>query len=119
MASWIVELDQLIGTPKNCEYPTEPEVQSLCHKAMEILAEEPSVKMVPAPVKIIGDIHGQFYDLRELFFVGGLPPKVSSLALGDYVAQGFHSLETFLDLLVLKVRHPPRLTMLRGNHESR
>jgi serine/threonine-protein phosphatase 4 catalytic subunit len=119
MASWIAELDQLIEKLRKCEYPSEPEVQNLCQKAMEILAEEPSVKPVSAPVTIVGDIHGQFYDLRELFFVGGPPPETNYLFMGDYVDRGFYSLETFLYLLALKVRYPSRVTMLRGNHESR
>jgi serine/threonine-protein phosphatase 4 catalytic subunit len=119
MTSWIADLDQLIEKLRKCEYPTEAEVQMLCQKAIEILAEEPSVMPVPAPVTIVGDIHGQFYDLRELFFVGGHPPETNYLFMGDYVDRGFYSLETFLFLLALKVRYPSRLTMLRGNHESR
>ena len=33
--------------------------------------------------------------------------------------RGFYSLETFLLLISLKVRHPGRIFMIRGNHESR
>jgi serine/threonine-protein phosphatase 4 catalytic subunit len=119
MSSWIADLDQLIEKLRKCEYPTESEVQILCQKAIEILAEEPSVMNFPSPVTIVGDIHGQFYDLRELFFVGGPAPETNYLFMGDYVDRGFYSLETFLFLLALKVRYPARLTMLRGNHESR
>lgn len=33
--------------------------------------------------------------------------------------RGYHSVETFELLLCLKVKHPDRITLLRGNHESR
>jgi serine/threonine-protein phosphatase 4 catalytic subunit len=94
-------------------------VKQLCSKAKEILMEEGNVQRVDAPVTICGDIHGQFYDLLELFKVGGDVPNVRYLFLGDFVDRGFNSVETFLLLLAYKVRYPDLVTLVRGNHECR
>ena len=58
-------------------------------------------------MQICGDIHGQFYDMKELFRVGGDCPKTNYLFLGDFVDRGFYSVETFLLLLALKVMKFP------------
>ncbi|KAG9218486.1 hypothetical protein CCMSSC00406_0008839 [Pleurotus cornucopiae] len=102
-----------------CEPISEEQVKRLCLKAREILIEEGNVQAVDSPVTICGDIHGQFFDLMELFKVGGFCPETNYLFMGDFVDRGFYSVETFLLLLALKVRYPERITLIRGNHESR
>ncbi|WFD40832.1 protein-serine/threonine phosphatase [Malassezia japonica] len=113
------DLDQQIEQLKRCERLTEAQVKVLCAQARDILVEESNVQRVDAPVTICGDIHGQFYDLLELFRVGGPCPDTNYLFLGDFVDRGLYSVETFLLLLALKVRYPDRMTLIRGNHESR
>ena len=103
----------------NREKLPEEEVKALCEKAKEILSAEENVQQVRCPVTICGDIHGQFYDLIELFRIGGKLPDTNYLFMGDYVDRGYYSLETVSLLVALKVRYRDRITILRGNHESR
>jgi diadenosine tetraphosphatase ApaH/serine/threonine PP2A family protein phosphatase len=97
----------------------EREVGQLCAKATEVFSRESNVQPIPAPVTICGDLHGQFYDLVELFSVGGSVPDTNYLFMGDYIDRGYYSVETVSLLVCLKVRYPQRVHILRGNHESR
>ncbi|KIY91506.1 hypothetical protein MNEG_16458 [Monoraphidium neglectum] len=90
----------------------------MCDPCFETCAE------LSAPVKIFGDLHGQFGDLMRLFEEYGSPNTagdityIDYLFLGDYVDRGSHSLETICLLLALKVEYPRSVHLIRGNHEA-
>ncbi|XP_020095712.1 serine/threonine-protein phosphatase BSL2 homolog [Ananas comosus] len=100
------------------------EIADLCDSAERIFSSEPSVLQLKAPIKIFGDLHGQFGDLMRLFDEYGAPSTAGDIAyidylfLGDYVDRGQHSLETITLLLALKVEYPNNVHLIRGNHEA-
>eukprot|EP00731_Ephydatia_muelleri_P022423 Em0015g6a len=96
---------------------TENEIRGLCLKSREIFLSQPILLDLEAPLKICGDIHGQYYDLLRLFEYGGFPPESNYLFLGDYVDRGKQSLETICLLLAYKIKYPENFFLLRGNHE--
>jgi len=112
-------VDSWLETAKQCKYLPESDLKKLCEIVRELLLEESNVQPVPSPVTICGDIHGQFHDLLELFKTGGDPPATNYIFMGDFVDRGYYSLETFTWLMVLKAKYPEKITLLRGNHESR
>ncbi|KAF2661306.1 Metallo-dependent phosphatase [Lophiostoma macrostomum CBS 122681] len=206
--------DEWLEQAKQCKYLPEPDMKRLCEIVKECLMEESNIQPVQSPVTVCGDIHGQFYDLLELFRVAGgmpgdtpapVPPKLAPVInpadieppttikdpkakrkmkrrfqrdpnyagptspnegeeeeeeeeeergrsrsitdrrgteeestasrpnvagsggngqqnyifLGDFVDRGYFSLETFTLLMCLKAKFPDRVTLVRGNHESR
>ncbi|KAK2627891.1 hypothetical protein QTJ16_002537 [Diplocarpon rosae] len=194
------ELAEWLEQAKQCHYLPEPIMKQLCERVKECLMEESNIQPVTTPVTICGDIHGQFYDLLELFRIaGGMPgetnvqkpttqissddieppteitdPKLRKkirvadsgvesgsgdeeeeergrprtagqssrggsagsdsaigvnevsgsgnqnfIFLGDFVDRGYFSLETFTLLMCLKAMYPDKITLVRGNHESR
>lgn len=93
------------------------EISSICSRVREIFLEQPPLIELEAPVKIVGDIHGQYSDLIRMFEMCGFPPSSNFLFLGDYVDRGKHSLETILLLMCYKIKYPENFFLLRGNHE--
>ncbi|KAG1833767.1 Metallo-dependent phosphatase-like protein [Suillus variegatus] len=93
------------------------EIAAICQAAREVFLSQPTLIELSPPVKIVGDVHGQYSDLIRLFEMCGFPPAANYLFLGDYVDRGKQSLETILLLLCYKIKYPENFFLLRGNHE--
>ncbi|PCH33671.1 phospho protein phosphatase PPZ [Wolfiporia cocos MD-104 SS10] len=93
------------------------EISAICQAAREVFLSQPTLIELSPPVKIVGDVHGQYSDLIRLFEMCGFPPAANYLFLGDYVDRGKQSLETILLLLCYKIKYPENFFLLRGNHE--
>lgn len=121
----IIESLILMGLPKFLgRRSKEPlpvsnlQIKYILQKSRSIFLDQPTLLRLSPPVKIVGDIHGQFSDLIRIFDSCGYPPHTNYLFLGDYVDRGCQSLETILLLLCFKIKYPENFFMLRGNHES-
>lgn len=111
-------LEQLLDHKPPKILPPET-IHQLCHQLKTQLLQDPNIISLQSPISVVGDIHGQYHDLLEIFKIGGSPPNTNYLFLGDYVDRGYYSVETISLLLVLKLRYPNRISLIRGNHESR
>ncbi|CAI5442606.1 unnamed protein product [Caenorhabditis angaria] len=93
------------------------EMSSLLDLAKPLFMSQGSMVEIEAPVKICGDVHGQYADVLRLFDRGGFPPIVNYLFLGDYVDRGPQSLEVVTLFIAYKIKFPGNFFLLRGNHE--
>lgn len=82
----------------------------------------PTLVDVPVPqdcFTICGDVHGQYYDLLNIFRTNGLPSRRHGyLFNGDFVDRGSFSAEVIFTLLAFKCLYPDTFFMARGNHET-
>lgn len=111
--------DKLLARARKGEKLEENAIKVVCSKVKEIFMKEDNVCILKSPITLVGDVHGQFYDVLELFRVGGDIPDTNYLFMGDYVDRGAHSVETITLLMLLKLRYPHRICLIRGNHETR
>jgi serine/threonine-protein phosphatase PP1 catalytic subunit len=109
----------LRGSPPGTQASiSEAEIKLLTTRVRPILLSQPMLLELEAPLKICGDVHGQYLDLLRLFEYGGFPPQANYLFLGDYVDRGKQSLEVICLLLCYKIQYPNNFFILRGNHEA-
>ena len=77
------------------------------------------------PITVVGDLHGQYYDLEKILDLGGMPSIRHDLAqnkflfLGDYVDRGAFSVEVVILLYALKLNFPNEVFLIRRYHECR
>jgi len=99
------------------------ELIEVCEAVEAVLEEEPRVIFMQSPVYVIGDIHGNLEDLHffadNIWKLGMDLTAGKFLFLGDYVDRGMSSLECVAYLFALKLLHPRKIYLLRGNHETR
>lgn len=101
---------------------TESQLIKIIDGASQIMAVEPNLLEVSIPSVVIGDIHGQLFDLFQMFECSGYPDEkleMNYIFLGDYVDRGDRSIEVLVLLYAMKLKYPNRIFLLRGNHECK
>lgn len=78
------DLDACIEQLRNKQLLGEALLREICEKTKEVLMRESNVVHVSSPVTVVGDIHGQFHDLIEIFRIGGPAPNTNYLFLGAW-----------------------------------
>lgn len=109
-------IDELTGPSPSL--PFEGDMIKICEAVTKTFLGEPSLLHLKPPLRICGDIHGQFTDLLQIMTSAEMPPDQKYLFLGDYVDRGQQSCEVICLLLALKLRYPTAVYLLRGNHET-
>lgn len=90
---------------------------------IELLEPLPSLVNLEVPpekeITVCGDVHGQFYDLLNIFTINGMPSDDNPyLFNGDIVDRGSFSVEVVLMLVACKLAYPQHMHITRGNHET-
>ncbi|TKR95474.1 hypothetical protein L596_009640 [Steinernema carpocapsae] len=109
---------------------TTEELLTLSRGIRSLFLSQPMLLELEGPITVCGDIHGQFDDLLNVFYMCGLPGtekpakngkpsrRARYLFLGDYVDRGYRNLEVVALLFAFRLKHPDDFFLLRGNHES-
>ena len=86
-----IDLDECIARLYKKELLADSVIEAICAKTKELLMKESNVVHVQAPVTVVGDIHGQFFDMLEIFKIGGYCPDTNYLFLGEYFRRAIRS----------------------------
>jgi len=118
------DIENVIMHFKDCNILNRFHTGQILKKAHAIFKEQPNIVHIEKPnpnrkVTICGDIHGQFYDLLNIFERNGYPSDENVYIFnGDFVDRGSFSLEVILVMLMYKIVYPHSFYMTRGNHET-
>lgn len=118
-------VQKLMAQMEDAQLPSEAEVLSIIAKATHALDSLPSLAEVVVPqgakMHVVGDIHGQYSDLKRVLELCELPyPERNYFVFnGDFVDRGDQSTEVIIALLVLFIMYPGCVFLNRGNHETR
>jgi protein phosphatase len=92
-------------------------IVAVCDGAKKIFEHSEIILHLKAPFYIVGDIHGNIFDLIRILVHVTPPPESRLLFLGDYVDRGEYSVEVMTLLFAMTVLFPEHVYLLRGNHE--
>ena len=128
-SDWIIEL---MENMKNNTFIHTKYLFNMITKVKEHYQNLPSLVDVDIPeyLKLItqrdkeftvcGDVHGQYYDLLNIFKINGYPSKENPyLFNGDFVDRGSFSVEIIITLIAWKILLPEHFHLARGNHETK
>jgi len=119
--SWIV--DEVIEGMKKKVFMSKLSLLKIILDVIKINMNEPSlidIEVKNENFNICGDIHGQFYDLLNIFNLFGYPSETNPyLFNGDFIDRGSFGVECLITLLCFKLLYPKHFYLARGNHESR
>ncbi|KAF6034776.1 PpD3 [Bugula neritina] len=116
-------MEDLLIAFRDCKKLHQKYAYQIMIAAKKYFQAQPSLVDISVPEEtkftVCGDIHGQFYDLLNIFELNGRPSADNPyLFNGDFVDRGSFSVECILTLFGYKLLYPERFYMSRGNHES-
>eukprot|EP01155_Anaeramoeba_flamelloides_P034877 Anaeramoba_flamelloidesc16078_g1_i1.p1 GENE.c16078_g1_i1~~c16078_g1_i1.p1 ORF type:complete len:100 (+),score=21.88 c16078_g1_i1:39-338(+) len=99
-----MNIDKTIEFLKNKNKLPIDDLKTLLKKGTEVLKQEINVIQINAPVAIVGDLHGKFDDLLNMFLLNGEVENQKYVFMGDYVNRGLNSILCFAYLIALKIK---------------
>lgn len=116
-------MTHLVETFKNQQKLHRKYALEILCRMYTLLVSLPVLPDVPVPPStkftICGDVHGQFYDLLNIFSINGVPSESNPyLFNGDFVDRGSFSVEVIFTMFGYHLLYPGHFHMSRGNHET-
>ncbi|VDP03031.1 unnamed protein product [Soboliphyme baturini] len=116
-------MDRLVETFRDQKKLHRKFAYSILLQALKYFKTVPSLVEIDLPkgsrLTVCGDVHGQYYDLLNIFHLNGYPSENNPyLFNGDFVDRGSFSVETIFTLLGYKLLYPNHFFMTRGDESN-